>query len=207
MPLNKIKLENFINKLSGYSIINEVDNQYKNDIPTKNLAKYFENMHLLEPSILLVGEAPGYQGCAITGIPFTSEFIISTHNTSGALNGCLAIGTKKEPTATMVWGILDELLKSEKLPTKPLMWNIFPFHPIKDGNINTNRKPNKEECVYGFNVLNELLDLFPTIEKIYAIGTVANKILNTHPKYVGMLRHPSNGGKRKFKEGMYNIFL
>ena len=206
MALNQIKLEKFINNLITYSDSNKVDNQYKKDIQVNNLKRYFENMYLIQPSILLVGEAPGYQGCAITGVPFTSEFILITHRDCDALNGCNALGNKKEPTATMVWGVLDEKEKEGKLFSKPLMWNIFPFHPIKAGDIHTNRKPSDEECVYGYNVLNDLLALFPTIEKIYAIGKAADKKLNGHPKYAGALRHPSNGGKKEFVEGINKIY-
>lgn len=37
-----------------------------------NLADYLRLMARREPTLLLVGEAPGYRGCRLTGIPFTS---------------------------------------------------------------------------------------------------------------------------------------
>lgn len=207
MFLDKIKLENFLKKLTAYSSSDKVDNQYKKEVQIKNFKRYLENMYSIHPTLLLVGEAPGYQGCAITGVPFTSEFIINSHKTSCELEECTVLGTKKEPTSTIVWGILDEKEKEGKLSAKPLMWNIFPFHPIKDGNVKTNRRPSDNECTYGFDILNELLDLFPSIEKVYAAGGAAAERIKCHSKYKGMLRYPSNGGKQKFKEGIDKIYL
>ena len=79
MELNIEKLNEFIDKLTSYSSNVCVDNQYQNKLQISNLKYYLYNMSLLKPNILFVGEAPGYQGCALTGIPFTSEFIIKTH--------------------------------------------------------------------------------------------------------------------------------
>lgn len=36
-----------------------------------NLSIYIERMLEIKPTILFMGEAPGYRGCGITGIPFT----------------------------------------------------------------------------------------------------------------------------------------
>lgn len=205
MYINKTKLENFINKLSEYSD-DKVNNQYINDVQKSNLLKYFENMFLLKPSILLVGEAPGYKGCALTGIPFTSEFIINNHKTLDVLNGCIVFGKQKESAATIVWETLDELIKEDRVSIIPLMWNIFPFHPIEGNKIKSNRTPNAEECTYGFIMLNELLDIFPSIVKIYAIGAKADEKIKCHPKYAGKLRHPARGGKSEFRKGMHSIY-
>lgn len=43
-------------------------------IARKNLLRYLTEMSKRKPSVLLVGEAPGKDGCAISGIPFTSEY-------------------------------------------------------------------------------------------------------------------------------------
>ena len=206
MSLNRTKLENFIYILSKYSD-EKVDNQYINDIQKNNLLKYLENMFILNPSILLVGEAPGYKGCTLTGIPFTSEFIINNHNNFDDLKGCIALGKQKESAATIMWDTLDELIKEDRLLIKPLMWNIFPFHPIEGKNVKSNRTPNANECLYGFSILKELLDLFPSIEKIYAIGVKADEKIKLHPKYAGKLRHPARGGKAEFRKGMFDIYI
>ena len=95
MELNIEKLNEFIAKLTSYSSNGCVDNQYQNKLQISNLKYYLYNMSLLNPNILFVGEAPGYQGCALTGIPFTSEFIIKTHKATNMLQRCIANGEKK----------------------------------------------------------------------------------------------------------------
>lgn len=206
MFLDKNKLDAFIYKLIEYPCTFTIDNQYKNKLQVNNLKMYLENMSLLKPNILLVGEAPGYKGCAITGVPFTSEYIINSCKSFDIFKGCIVKGNKKEPTATMVWDALIEKEKEGKLLIKPLMWNIFPFHPINNGCISTNRRPTSKESELGLKILYELLELFPSIEKIYAIGGAASDKLKNHPKFISTLRHPSNGGKKKFKEGIDTIY-
>lgn len=207
MELNIEKLNEFIAKLTSYSSNVCVDNQYQNKLQISNLKYYLYNMSLVNPNILFVGEAPGYQGCALTGIPFTSEFIIKTHKATNMLQRCIANGEKKEPTATIVWEILGQKEIEGKLVIKPLLWNIFPFHPIKNGCITTNRKPSVKETDIGLEYLYDLLKLFPSIEKIYAVGHSAANKLQYHPKFAGYIRHPSNGGKQKFKEAIDKIYL
>ena len=208
MSLNQSKLDVFIKNLLDYSNSDKVDNQYKNELQRNNLIKYLNNMYQSNPKILLVGEAPGYRGCGLTGIPFTSEYIISTHKELKAFAGCYVDGNQKERTATIVWEILLEKEKDETLSSLPLLWNIFPFHPISNGCKTVNRNPSKAEREFGFSILNELLDLFPSIDKIYAVGKSAESILvkSKNAKYVGSLRHPSYGGKKEFIEGIEKIF-
>lgn len=59
---------------------------------------------------LLVGEAPGYNGCALTGIPFTSQKVLVSGRHAflvGLRPGLQVSGEQPEPTATMVWGHLE----------------------------------------------------------------------------------------------------
>ena len=209
MGLDQSNLDAFINKLIDYSNSDKVDNQYKNELQRNNLINYLNNMYQSKPTILLVGEAPGYKGCGITGIPFTSEYIISTHKELEVFAGCYVDGNQSENTATIVWEILIEEGKNGKPSSLPLLWNIFPFHPINNGCIMMNRNPNISECELGLIFLNDLLVLFPTIDKIYAVGKSAESMLvkSKNAKYAGTLRHPSYGGKKEFIEGIKKIYL
>ncbi len=165
-------------------------------VARKNLLRYLYQMSKINPKVLLVGEAPGKDGCAITGIPFTSEYQL--------LNEPFFIGNgysifyehnpQKERTATAVWNILSTKANL------PLMWNIYPFHPF-DPKTGKNRCPNSEEVEYGKEILDMLLSMF-NIKQIYGVGRKAANALADHPKFVDYIRHPSYGGVNNFKKSI-----
>lgn len=180
------------------------ENLYAGNTPNSSIRKhnlrlYLKNMKNLNPNILLLGEAPGYKGCRLTGVPFTSEKILKKH--LFFINQGFQIinqHPESEQSATIVWNTL------QNFKNKPLIWNIFPFHPFDGKNCNTNRTPNKKELEFGKQLMIKLLQLF-NIELIVAIGRKAESQisdLNIKYKYV---RHPANGGKNKFVQGIYEI--
>ncbi|MHB8727629.1 MAG: uracil-DNA glycosylase [Sulfuricaulis sp.] len=164
------------------------------------LARHFN----VRPRILLIGEAPGYQGCHFSGVPFTNEKLIL----EGEIPRVHATGrlTKRErpwcePSATIVWRTLHDL----DLADEVVLWNAFAWHPYKDGNPMSNRAPTRAELEAGKPVLTQVLAHFEGVP-IVPVGRVAEKLLAIlGVETLAPVRHPSMGGAHDFYIGMMNI--
>ena len=122
---------------------------------------------------LLVGEAPGYRGARISGLPFASERQLT--------------GTgPAEATATIVRATLEEL----ELEDDVLCWNAVPTHP---GTETGNRRPTRVEIHAGRRFLERLV----SGRRVIAVGRIAAAA--TGGTYV---RHPSHGGAEAFHNGL-----
>lgn len=207
------EIDDFVELLSQNPPINLVVNQYSlennnNEIRRRNLKKYLLQMFDMKPKYLLVGEAPGYKGCAISGVPFTDELTIKNGlkniNLFGIKNG---YGTEfidkelhKENTAQIFWNLIDSIGKCEFL-----IWNIFPFHPHERNDIKSNRKPTAMECSIGKKYVFDLLKIFGDL-KIVSIGRVAEENLKDKYNNIIYIRHPSYGGKNEFETGIRKLY-
>lgn len=104
------------------------ENPYKKEICRYNLENYLLFLSEVHPRVVLVGEAPGYRGCQLTGIPFTDEReLLNPDNYFGLgdWRRCKGTGTQYEASSAAIWqGLRDNGLV-------PLMWNAFPFHPYR----------------------------------------------------------------------------
>jgi len=183
----------------GFSENLYAGNSTESIIRKHNLLTYLQKMKSLRPKFLLLGEAPGYKGCRLTGVPFTSEKILANHSFFKDF-GFQFINEKleSEQSATIVWNVL------QGLKSKPLIWNIFPFHPYDGTNSYTNRTPSENELELGKKYLIKLLEIFE-IDIIAAVGRKPEsrlKDIGIKYKYV---RHPANGGKNKFVDGINEI--
>ncbi|HST14910.1 MAG TPA: uracil-DNA glycosylase [Gaiellaceae bacterium] len=126
--------------------------------------------------ILLVGEAPGHRGARISGIPFTSERLLTGSGPA-------------EATATIVHRVLGELGMEDDI----LLWNVVPTHP---GTESSNRAPTRREVAEGRVFADELA----AGRRVVAVGRLAHGALGG--TYV---RHPSRGGAAAFTAALHAL--
>jgi uracil-DNA glycosylase len=158
----------------------------------------------VSPTLILIGEAPGYQGCHFSGVPFTNEKLILDRSIPRICTlGRITTRTRPwcEPSATIVWRTLHELGLAEQV----VMWNAFAWHPYKPGNPMSNRAPTHQELEQGRPVLNSVLEYFHGVP-IVPVGRVAENTLRsmkieTWPS----VRHPSMGGATEFRSMLKSV--
>lgn len=173
-----------------------------------NLHRYLVRMAERQPRVLLVGEAPGYRGGRVTGVPFTSEAILLTEPTPFGLFGAAAgfqaaqdgSAPLNEATATILW---QTLLAFEMLP---LLWNAFPFHAHQPDRLHSNRPPKRAELALGQESVRYLLAHYP-IQQVIAVGNKAEDMLAGAGIRATKVRHPSRGGKTAFSRGLAAALL
>jgi len=146
------------------------------DLRRARLREYLE-VHA-RCSLLLVGEAAGYRGARISGIPFTSERQLTGEGPA-------------EATATIVRRTLAEL------EIEALCWNVVPTHP---GTERSNRRPTRDEVGAAYPFLAELA----AGRRILAVGRLAAAVTGggyiRHPSHggaaefrAGLLRFAAGG--------------
>jgi len=146
---------------------------------------------------VLIGEAAGYQGCKVSGIPFTSERLILAGEIPRVSTNEVRLTSRarpwSEPSATTVWGTLRRLGIAEQTG----LWNAFPWHPHKPGNTHSNRTPTKIERELGLPLLVRFLLLHRNAQ-VFAVGRNAEWALRAIEWKATPLRHPSMGGASRF---------
>ena len=123
--------------------------------------------------LLLVGEAAGYRGARVSGIPFTSE-----RQLTGA--------GPAEASATIVHRVLGGL----GIADDTLLWNVVPTHP---GTETSNRRPTRTEI----EAARPFLDRLAARRTVIAVGRIAAESLDAP-----YIRHPSHGGAPAFADGL-----
>jgi uracil-DNA glycosylase len=167
-------MRRFVRALAA-ATIGETYNQYADSpLRRERLAAYLEARS--GALVLLVGEAAGYRGARVSGVPFTSE-----RQLTGA--------GPAEATATIVHRVLRELGLTEQV----LLWNVVPTHP---GTESSNRRPTRAEVEASLPFLEELARGRQAI----AVGRLAQAVLAA--PYV---RHPSHGGASAFRDGLLSF--
>src|SRR6185437_14700771 len=130
-----------------------------------------------DAAVVLVGEAAGYSGARVSGIPFPSERQLTGSGPA-------------EATATIVHRVLARLGVEDEL----LLWNVVPTHP---GSETSNRRPTRAEV----QVASPFLDELTRGRVAIAVGRLAAAALGA--PYV---RHPSHGGAAAFEAGLRRAF-
>ena len=169
-----------VDRLAG-ATIGETFNFYRDgggaDVRRARLRAYLEAR--AAAPFILVGEAAGYRGARVSGLPFTSE-----RQLSGSSPG--------EATATIVQGVLRALDREGDV----LLWNLVPTHPHAADDPASNRRPTRAEIEAGLPFVVELA----RGRRVVAVGRLAHAALGD--PYV---RHPSHGGARAFREGLVKV--
>jgi hypothetical protein len=141
----------------------------------ERLGSYLEARR--DAKVVLVGEAAGYRGARVSGIPFTSERQLTGSGPS-------------EATATIVHRVLAHLGVEDEV----LLWNVVPTHP---GTETSNRRPTRGEVEAAAPFLDEL-----TCGRVaIGVGRLAAAALD-----VPYVRHPSHGGAVAFEAGLRRSF-
>lgn len=157
------------------------------------------------PELILVGEAPGYQGCRYSGIAFTSERLV--------LEGVIPrVGTPEgrlctrrlpfsEPSATVVWSTLKEL----GIEKEVILWNAVQLHPHHAGDPWSNRRPSQAELDWGKPGMRLLRDTFEHARIVTVGQTAAGLLRNMGIPVEAAVRHPAFGGATEFRAGMRDL--
>lgn len=201
----------FVDRLASVQTGPGCTNFFDHSVPTnalrrQNLALYLQEVRERSPKILLLGEAPGFRGMRITGVPFTNRTILegpaNAFGLFGPGKGYVlppdAAGIAAEPTATVMWEVLDEV------GVLPLLWSACPWHTHVPGNPLSNRTPTAAEAALGTPFWQALAAEFG-IETVVAVGNVADRSLRRSGVAAVKIRHPAHGGRAGFKRGMEEL--
>lgn len=210
------RFDRFVSDLGSVELSDRATNQFShtvgdlqgNAVRRRNLRLYLDQLDAIGPRMLLIGEAVSYRGGRLTGIAFVSESVMlgGMDTRSGRVLGA-EHGYRKatpgpklstEASATMVW---ETICAIDPLP---LLWNAFPFHPFHSESFDSNRAPTANELLIGSRFIERLVALFG-FEQIVAIGNHASLSLQRLDIEHAKVRHPSQGGKNLFVEGMARL--
>ncbi len=196
--MNARRIRTLVAELAKHPSSPTLVNPYTSRERQRNLASYLAALLAFPYSgHLLVGEAPGYRGCAITGIPFTDERILrsGTHRFLKSIRDRISVrGRAFENTASIVWSHL------ETCDALPAFWNAVPFHPCVGRQ--SNRAPSVGEIRSGLVFLKHVIRILSP-HCLVAVGRKAEFALGLlNGVNFRTVRHPSHGGKHSFVSGL-----
>ncbi len=186
-------------------------NIYRNAVRCANLMRWFRTFENTSQSAIFVGEAPGRDGGAITGIPFVSPKVLTSENDPWGEFGCetqyeLPVGqdaNHRERTATRFWKHVPKCF-SDLL--RPLTWNIYPFWPFAVGGNDRriNRAPTRDEIAFGSDWLVRVIEMYPNA-RVVAVGVKAHDTLEAIGIEAPLVPHPSRGSDEKLVKSLERV--
>lgn len=200
----RLTVRSFVGRLVSANPPAGFVNPYLQPHAAHNLARFLERRDPNARTLLLVGEAPGYRGAALSGVALSSLSVLTDEWSDpwGAFGPRAGFRSpfnaiRREATATMVWSSLAAFLSEAPLP---LTWNAVPFHPRGETD-RTNLPLRSSQVALGSDWIEQLLQLFPASLPI-AVGLRAHDALASLGITHEMIRHPSRGGKGDFQRGL-----
>lgn len=179
----------YLNRVDGLDLPNAVK------IRRENFRQYLSS-YASNPSVFLLAEAPGPWGCRFSGVPLVSEaqLVDPAFPLSGQASS-VNEAPYAEYTAKIYWRVLG--------PWFPhfFTWNSVPFHPYKPEKILSIRNPGNREVLQFVDITKALLDIIQP-QTVLAIGRKAEFALGKAGIPCTYIRHPSQGGARKFEAGI-----
>ena len=148
------------------------------------------------PELLVVGEAIGYRGGRFTGVPLTSERLLSEPGRFLFAAAPTSRGEPyAEPTATILWSVLGPYRE------RVIAWNAVPLHPHLAGKPLSNRTPTAVERRMFLSLLAALYSQ-SGVGRAVALGNQASAALGELGIEHVKVRHPANGGATAFRREM-----
>ncbi|MBH2020513.1 uracil-DNA glycosylase [Polaromonas sp.] len=198
--LSSISFQNVFNPYADTCAVHD-----KSNAPStrrKNLRTYLGAIHAQGADTIWMGRDLGYRGGRRTGLALTDEyhllelqrFFPGTTFTRATIGSPVA-----ERTATEIWAAL------RAIPSQPLLWNVFPFHPHVPEDPLTNRRFTVRELAEVDELNASLIDWLD-VKRIVSIGQDAAVYAKRFGVEVEVVRHPSYGGVADFRRGIAALY-
>ncbi|BDZ52207.1 hypothetical protein GCM10025867_44480 [Frondihabitans sucicola] len=198
--------DRFLELLDAVPVPDDAEFLYDESTPggalrRRNLLSCFETLQRAGSRLLLVGEAPGWRGATITGIPFMSVRELEAR--PGLLTGAPeGEGFEVPPDPAALWEassrVVWKTLSGWSGPV-PVSWPVYPHHPFVAGDRHTNRTPRPAEVRAGAPVVLELIRALGD-PRVVAVGRKAQGALAAAGVAAEAVRHPAQGGAALFEQ-------
>lgn len=158
------------------------------------------------PALIIVGNAAGHQEARYTGIPFTTEKLLS----DGIVPRVPLPRSKgrimkrdeviQNRTAEIVW----QTLHQNGMAESTLLCNAMPWHPEGERGYASDRRPTYREINLGRIYLQAMLDMYPNVP-VAAVGVIAEKSLRDLNVEFSSLKDPDSFGDTEFNKSINQL--